>query len=132
MSKNNGKAGFVFRLVMNVILLVEYLFLLYTVVSSFSFVPWYDAGGGELLNYLVLWIPLCVTTIIILSAMFVTKNVYRPRVMLLCFNALVVPLSYLIETSGIGWLLTALRVLCLICVIIYFVLFVISVKNKTL
>ena len=132
MSKSaNGRAGYIFRLVLNVLLLLEYLYLIYIVVSSFSFVPWYDPEGSIVIHYLFLWIPLGITTLVLVSAMFLSKTVYRPRVMLLCFNALVIPLTYLLELAGIGWLLTALKILCAVGVIAYFIIFFLAVKKKT-
>ena len=84
MSKEKYGKGYVFRLAVNVLLLCEYLYLLYTVLSAFSFIPWYDQLGTSFIHYIFLWIPLCATTLVLVVTMFLTRKVYRLRVILVC------------------------------------------------
>ena len=132
MSKEKYGKGYVFRLAVNILLLCEYLYLLYTVLSAFSFIPWYDQLGTSFIHYIFLWIPLCATTLVLVVTMFLTRKVYRPRVILLCFNAIVIPATYFLEAAGTSILLTVLRVLCVVSVISYFIIFVFAVKSRTL
>ncbi|MBQ7646874.1 MAG: hypothetical protein IJS94_06360 [Clostridia bacterium] len=132
MSNEGRKVGRTIRLILNILLIPQYLYLLFLILSSFPFVPWYDPGGRFLTHYLILWVPLCVTTLALAVCMIVSRVIYRPRLILLCFNALIIPLTYLIEMTGISWLLYLLRFTGMISIVLYVVLCVIAVKRRNI
>ena len=132
MSNEGRKVGRTVRLILNILLIPQYLYLLFLILSSFPFVPWYDRDGSFLTHYLLLWVPLCVTTLALAVCMIVSRVVYRTRLILLCFNALIIPLTYLIEMTGISWILYMLRFAGIISIVLYAVLCVIAVKRRNI
>ena len=125
--KKNSK----FRIFLNVLILIQYFILLFLISSSFSFMPWYDADLNNSVIYLVIWIPLCVTTLALVISNIATKHIYRARITLLCFNALFVPLTFLIGYVGTEWLKIVLCVITFLTILAYVVSFIRSVKQGT-
>ena len=83
------------------------------------------------MHYFILWVPLCITTLILAGSMIVTRVIYRPRLILLCFNALIIPLCYLIEIGGAEWLLYAVKFSGMASVLAYSVITIISINKGT-
>lgn len=119
--------GKIIRIVLNLVLIAAYFIMGYNILSMFSFIPWYDENGGFLLKYVALWIPICVLTIIIVSSFFIMKRVYRARIILLCINAVFIPLVYFLSEA----FHLILGAVTLITMLAYVIIFIYGLTNDT-
>ena len=78
----------------NALLVVMYLPLLYLILAEFKFIPWYASDASFILYYL-LWLPLSAVSIISVVIAFFTSVSKRTDIMLICYNALVIPILFL-------------------------------------
>ena len=118
--------------VMNFLTALIYILFIFAVSSMFSFVPWYDESGTYLVYLVLIWIPLCVITLINVLLRLISRDYRRSLVSLACLNAIYIPLIF-----GLGYLSIKLWVVQLIGVtgsltmLLYFVLTLIFfLKNK--
>ena len=113
----------------NALLVLMYLPLLYLILAKFSFIPWYASDASFILYYL-LWLPLCAVSIISVIVGFFTSAANRADIMLVCYNALVIPLLFLSDFAGLTVLGYVIAVISLITVIGFAVKFVRSLIKK--
>ncbi|MBQ3100818.1 MAG: hypothetical protein IJC50_07500 [Clostridia bacterium] len=107
----------------NALLVVMYVPLLYLILAEFKFIPWYASDASFILYYL-LWLPLCGLSIITVVTGFFTSAVGKTDTMLVCYNALVIPLLFLldfIDSVGFGYVIAAFSVFTVIGFIIRYV-----------
>lgn len=129
MTKNKkGRGALIF---FNALLLVQYIALLYLILAEFKFIPWYASDASFILYYF-LWLPLCLTTLITVAVSFFSGRRERSRIMLLCYNAMIMPLLFAADFMGSAVLSCLIAAVSLITVAVYAVLTVLSIKNKTL
>jgi len=125
-----SKKGSIFRIVINVLLVAVYLVLGYYILAMYPFIPWHDESGDYLLIYLALWIPVCALTLILVASIFISRRIYRARVILLCINAVFIPLVYLL--GGVSPVIHyILGGLVLVTIAAYIATFIKSVIDKT-
>ena len=72
--KSNGKFR-VPRIILHVLLLVEFLALAYLILSTFPNIPWFDPSGGTLWFLYILWIPVSLTSVICVALCFASRTV---------------------------------------------------------
>jgi hypothetical protein len=125
--KNKKQSGAL--IFFNALLVLMYLPLLYLILAKFKFIPWYASDASFILYYL-LWLPLCVVSIISVIIRFFTTASSRADIMLVCFNALVIPLLFLSDFVGMTVFGYVIAVISLITVIGFSVRFVRSIVKK--
>ena len=115
----------------NALLLLEYIPLLYAVLAEFKFIPWYASDASFILYYL-LWIPLCVTTLITVVSCLFTARFIRSRIMMLCYNAMAMPLLFAADFVGSDILNYLIAAVSVICICVYSFITVRSIADKSL
>ena len=123
------KSGRIVLTVFNILLLILYIPLIYLCLARFDFIPWYASDASFILYY-VMWIPLCIITLITITISFITGYFSRSSSMLLCFNAMILPLFFAADFVGYVILDYILAVVGLIAVITYSALFIKSLCKK--
>ena len=113
-----NKRGNSFLFILNIFLLIQYIALVYLCLARFDFIPWYASDASFILYY-VMWLPLCITTLITIVVSFFTKKFNRTAVMLLCFNAMLLPLFFAADFVGYTALDYILATIGLITVVSY-------------
>lgn len=117
--------------VVNILILILYFLLIYAVTAMFGIFPWYDADHGYLILMLMVWIPLCVLTLIHITLALLTKRFYKPIIALEAVNALYIPLLFVLGADGSS--LTTVRTLgifSLITIIMYIVLSIYRARKE--
>lgn len=117
---SKSKAGHIAFLLFNVLLLLEYVGLLYLILAKFEFMPWYASDASFILYY-ILWLPLCLTTLIVVVLNIASRVIYRLRIMLLCFNAVIMPLLFAADFVGSAVLNYMLAAFSLVTVVAYYI-----------
>lgn len=113
------------------LIILLYLCLIYAASRMFSIFPWYDENGNYLLLLLLVWIPLCVFTLIHIVLLKITKKYYKPLAALEALNALYIPIIFLLGIVGIT--INGLRIIgvsAFITIIIYIVLSIVRARKE--
>ena len=121
----------VVRVFLSVLLSILYIILAFFILSMLPFIPWHDAEGNYMLLFFVLWLPVCVISLILVVLSFISKRIYRARLISLCFNAVFIPLVFALGFAGLNWLNYVLGVMVLISMAVYIVMFIKSIKDGT-
>ena len=125
------KAYKIISTVLNVILAVLYLLFIFTVSCMFEVFPWHDADGTYMLYMVLLWLPLCVVSLVRVAVSLVFKQFDKGLASLVCLNAIYIPLIFLLGFVNISFAaLKVIGVISVITMILYIVLSVISARKS--
>ena len=128
MSSSNEKVrGYTFRVILNVILIVLYAVLLYAIAMML-----FGETENYILIYIALWIPVSVLSVLIVILNVLTRHIYRARLIMICFNAVFIPLIFLVGYTDLVWLNGVLGALFAISALLYVISFILGIKNKNL
>ncbi len=111
----------------NILLSILYLVFAFIVSCMFEVFPWYDGDGVYMLYMVVVWLPLCVLTLIQILSSLIGKRFNKPLVMLASLNAVYIPMIFLLGFVDIS--LTALRIIGIIAVITMLAYSVLSIRR---
>ncbi len=110
--------------VSDILLAVLYLLFVLTVCCMFDVLPIYSADQTYLIYMAVLWLPLCVVTLVRVIMLVITHSWNKGIVTLACLNAVYIPAIFLCgyifdmtETS-----LRVIGIFAVITMILYFLL----------
>ena len=129
---NKTDKGYVVRAVLYTLLLLMYLPLTFLILSTFPNMPMYDPDGNYLWLFFVLWLPICVVTILCFIFSLVNKKIYRARTMITSYIALYIPLVYLAGYLSSQWLLYISGALAAVLIVCYIVIYIRALRNKTI
>lgn len=116
-----------FDILINILLAAFYLAFAFIVSCMFEAFPWYDGDGVYMLYMVVIWLPLCVLTLLQIFLSFIAKRFNKPLVMLASLNAVYIPMIFLLGFADMS--LTALRIIGIIAVITMLVYSVLSFRR---
>ncbi len=116
-----------FECLISILLTVLYFAFAFIVSCMFEIFPWFDGDGVYMLYMLVVWLPLCIMTLIQIILSFAVKRFNKPLVMLASLNAVYIPMIFLLGFSDIS--LTALKIIGIIAVITMSVYSVLSFRR---
>ena len=80
----------------NLLLTLLYLAFAFIVSCMFEVFPWHDANGAYMLYMLVVWLPVCVLTIIQILISLIARKFNKPLVTLAALNAVYIPLIFVL------------------------------------
>lgn len=123
----------VIRGITGTICLILFAAFAVTALSVFDWIPWHDDTGMSQMIMVVLWIPECAISVIHILLMLASGALYRARVMLICINALYIPLYYLIGVLQLSSYasLSAIAVCSVITTLFFAIAHFRSIGNKT-
>lgn len=127
MKKNKKSGALIF---FNALLVLQYLPLLYLILAEFKFIPWYASDASFILYYL-LWLPLCITSILSVIVGFFTGSSKRADTMLICYNALVIPLLFLsdiVASAALGYIVSVISIFTIVVFVVRYFRPIISRK----
>lgn len=116
-----------FECLISILLTVLYFAFAFIVSCMFEIFPWFDGDGVYMLYMLVVWLPLCIMTLIQIILSFAVKRFNKPLVMLASLNAVYIPMIFLLGFADIS--LTALKIIGIIAVITMSVYSVLSFRR---
>ena len=99
----------------NILLALIYLLFIFTVSCMFEFMPWYDGDGVYMLNWAVVWLPLCVLTILQIVSSLVARRFNKLLASLSSLNAVYIPIIFLLGFADVS--LTGIKIIGVIAVI---------------
>ncbi len=124
------KAYKFFSTLITVLLTVLYLVFVFSVSCMFSFLPWYDTDGFYMLNFALIWLPLCVLTLLQIIISVISKRFNKPTAMLLCLNALYIPIVFLLGFTDVSVsVFKTIGIIGIITMITYVVVFIKKFKT---
>lgn len=119
-----------FSTLITVLLALLYLVFIYSVSCMFSFFGWYDAEGYYMLTFVGIWLPLCVLTLLQIIVSVIAKRFDKPTAMLLCLNALYIPVIFLLGFADVSLtVFKTIGVIGIITMITYVVVFIKKFKT---
>ena len=123
------KAYRVISWILCIILTLIYIFFAYTVSSMFDIFPWYDGEGFYMLSLMLVWLPLCVVTLLQIVASVLAKRFDKAVSILLCLNAIYIPLIFVLGFADVPLaVFKTIGVIAVITMIAYVTVFI--MKNK--
>ena len=99
----------------NILLTLIYLLFIFTVSCMFEFMPWYDGDGVYMLNLAVVWLPLCVLTILQIVSSLVARRFNKLLASLSSLNAVYIPIIFLLGFADVS--LAGIKIIGVIAVI---------------
>ncbi len=100
--------------VINILLAVLYFAFMLVVSCMFELFPWYDSDGAYMLYMLVIWLPLCVVSLVQIVASVIAKRFNKGFASLICLNAVYIPLIFALGFVNISF--ETLKTICIIAV----------------
>ena len=88
-----------FDCLINILITALYLMFVFIVSCMFEVFPWFDGDGVYMLYMLVVWMPLCVLTLVQILLSLIIKRFDKPLVMLASLNAVYIPMIFLLGFS---------------------------------
>ena len=126
------KSRKVILIIMNTLMGLLYLGQAFSVLQTFEFFPWYNEEGSFLMSMALLWVPLCLVTLVNIILRFCFKEYRKSLICIACLNSLYIPCIFALGYVNITieWI-KIIGCVSILTMILYFVLSLIfSIKDR--